>query len=345
MHFKRGVEHDICVKLMQPFSQILLVVSLDETGSQRFNPASFRNEIQAESLPPGCPGYNPTSVRNKILATSLPLRHPGYDPDGVGNRILPTSLPLRHMSGLHLTQIGARSPDCISYRPFAFPANRRPFTTLRLPSPMMARALVSEQSIMNHEDSVTKSAAKAASKVQKNWNKELRKKGVQKFMMAMKIEGEHEFEMKWAEMVAEWGQTSKEWVKYLVMEWYSTKERCAKPWRKTQTYHIDFDIVVRVNHRHLKHAYNAAFGLNDIEAATLLEGVEGSGYEDLRIRLFNNPKTSYAITFNAQQELRTRQLSLLLRGRRNDGVLANACVQLHSINGGLLKLDWSKKKK
>ncbi|KAH8916478.1 hypothetical protein BT69DRAFT_1302777 [Atractiella rhizophila] len=55
------------------------------------------NEIQGESLPPGCPGYNPTSVRNKILATSLPLRHPGYDPDAITNRIPPTSLPPRRL--------------------------------------------------------------------------------------------------------------------------------------------------------------------------------------------------------------------------------------------------------
>ncbi|KAH8923050.1 hypothetical protein BT69DRAFT_1297481 [Atractiella rhizophila] len=39
------------------------------------------------------------------------------------------------LSGLHLTQIGARSPDCVSYCPFAFPANRRP-SPLRLPSPI-----------------------------------------------------------------------------------------------------------------------------------------------------------------------------------------------------------------
>ncbi|KAH8914548.1 hypothetical protein BT69DRAFT_1304947 [Atractiella rhizophila] len=79
-----------------------------ETANSRgFNPASFRNEIQAESLPPGCLGYNPPSVRNKILATSLPLRHPGYNSDAVGNRILPTSLPPRCL-GYH--------PACVTNR-------------------------------------------------------------------------------------------------------------------------------------------------------------------------------------------------------------------------------------
>ncbi|KAH8928067.1 hypothetical protein BT69DRAFT_1293601 [Atractiella rhizophila] len=107
---------DLCKRhSVFPHKSCIKVQGIDyelEVLQRWFNPGSFRNAIQAESLPPGCPGYNPTSVRNKILPTSLPPRRPGnripptsllprrlgYNPACVTNRILAISLPPRHPS-------------------------------------------------------------------------------------------------------------------------------------------------------------------------------------------------------------------------------------------------------
>ncbi|KAH8916172.1 hypothetical protein BT69DRAFT_1324629 [Atractiella rhizophila] len=90
-------------------------------GTLGFNPGSFRNEIQSESLPAGHLGYNPAYgttlpiVGNRILAESLPPRGPGYNPACIRSKILAISLPPSH--SWNEIQAESLPPGCLGYNP------------------------------------------------------------------------------------------------------------------------------------------------------------------------------------------------------------------------------------